>query len=105
MSNHISLEEWREKARTAAQLESAAHMLEEAKTAVLAQRKSQQGDIPDSHAERIVKASPQWHDYLERMVKAREAANLAEIEAKYLEMRLWEQRSMEARERAEMRLT
>lgn len=105
MSNHITLEQWRDQALNAEHLESAASMLEECKTAVLAQKKSQQGDIPDSHAERIVKASPQWHDYITKMVKAREAANLAKVETKYLDMRLWEQRSAEARERAEMRLT
>lgn len=101
-------EPWSEQFRVAAlkhaDLEAAAHMLEEAKTAVLAQRKAQQGDLPDSHSERIVKASPSWYDYIEKMVKARQAANLAKVEVDYIKMKFWEWQSANANNRVEARL-
>ena len=57
------------------ELDGAACLLEECKTAVLAQRMlALGGDKPVSHAEREVKASPEWTDYLTKMVEARSAA-------------------------------
>jgi len=103
-SNEPSSEQYRTMATRWVELDSAATMLEEAKTAVLAQKKSQQGDIPDSHAERIVKASPSWHDYMEKMVHARKQANLAKVEVDYIKMRYWEEAGMNADRRVEARL-
>jgi hypothetical protein len=100
---------WSERYRVAAkawvELEAAASLLEETKTAMLAQWMVKQGDIPVAHAERIVKASPQWHDFVTKMVKAREAANLAKVRLDYIRMKAWENNSEEATKRAEMRLT
>jgi len=75
---------------------AAAQLLEETKTAVLSQLKGRQGDIPDSHAERIVKASDEWTDYITTMVDARRRANLARVKYDALKARMSEQMSIEA---------
>lgn len=86
--------------------DAAARMLEECKTAFLEKRKNDlDPDLPDSHRERIVKASEEWRDYIVKMVRARTAANKAKINLEYVEMKGWENRSQEATKRAEMRLT
>ncbi len=90
--------------RTWVQLDAAATMLEEAKSAVLAQRMATLGDVPVTHAERTVKASREWEDYIKKMVKAREQANLAKVELEFIRMRAWEENSENATKRAEMRL-
>ena len=63
-------------------LDAAARLLEDPKSAVLAQRISQLlGEFPHySHAkaEAKVKASDAWHDYVQRVVAARTAANRAQ---------------------------
>lgn len=104
MSNEPYSEQYRVAAEAWSKLESAASMLEECKSAILSQRKIQQGDMPDNKAERNVKASPEWRDYIEKMVKAREAANLAKVKVEYLRMKFWEASSENANRRAEMRL-
>ena len=104
----MSNEPWSEQYRVAAlrhvELEAAANLLEESKTAVLAQKKAMQGDIPDSHAERIVKASSSWSDYITKMVESRKQANLAKVEVDYIKMRYWEEQSANANSRVEARL-
>ena len=45
-------------------MDGAARMLEESKTAVQSQMMKALGDKPAAHAERDVKASPEWADYL-----------------------------------------
>lgn len=105
MSNEPYSEQYRKAATRWASLEAAASLLEESKSAVMSQQMSAQGDIPVTHAERIVKASPQWKDYLEKMVKAREAANLAKIEMEFIRMRYWENQGDEATKRQELRMT
>lgn len=99
---------WSEQFRLAAKewsaLESAASLLEETKTAVLSQKMMQQGDMPVNKAERNVKASEEWRDYIERMVKAREAANLAKVKLEFIRMKYWEEAGEAASRRAEMKL-
>ena len=84
--------------------DAAARMLEECKSAFLEKRKTDLGDMPDSHAERIVKATEEWRDYIKCMVNAKTAANRAKVQLNYVEMRAWEERGAEANKRAEMRL-
>jgi hypothetical protein len=84
--------------------DSAARMLEEAKTAILSQHMKSYGDIPAAHSEREVKASDQWHDYIRKMVSARTAANKAKVEMEYRRMLFSEWMSADATKRAEMRL-
>src|SRR5688572_15538454 len=103
-SNEPFSDQWRQQALKANDLEAAASILEETRTAILAQRKSQLGDIADNKAERIVKASPEWMDYNKKMVKARQDANAAKIEADYLKMKYWEFAGDRADERTMARL-
>src|SRR3546814_417945 len=87
-----------------ADLDNAARMLDEGKTTYLAQQKALLGDIPDSHAEKQVKASEPWASYIKTMVRAKTQANKARIEVDYLKMQSQEQASAEAHARAERRL-
>lgn len=86
------------------ELDAAASLLEETKSAVLSQRMAALGDMPVSRAELTVKASPEWADYVTKMVKAREAANLAKVKVEWLRMKGMEQHAADATRRAEMRL-
>lgn len=97
---------YREAAMEWVDCDAAARMLEENKTAFLEKKKNDlDPDLPDSHRERIIKASAEWRDYLKKMVNAKTAANRAKVQLNYIEMKGWENRSMEATKRAEMRLT
>ena len=96
---------YREAAHRWADLDSASRMLEEGKSAVLAQRMAQLGDMPVSKAELTVKSSEFWSKYIKSMVNAKTAANKARIEMEYCKMVAWEQNSREAYERAELRMT
>ncbi len=82
--------------------EAAANVLEETKSAFLAEKKAGLGDIPDTHAERIVKASQEWRDFITAMCAARRAANHAKVRVEVLRMRFWEYNSAEATKRKEM---
>ena len=104
MSNQPISEQFRLSAKDWVEKDSAANLLEETKSAVLSQMMARLGDIPVSHAERTVKASEEWKDYITKMVKAREAANLAKVRCEYIRMKFHEQNSSEATKRAEMRL-
>jgi len=104
-SNQPYSEQVRIKALEWADLDAAARMLEEGKTTYLAQRMAVLGDIPVSKAEKQVKASPDWADYIKKMVKAKTRANVARIELEYIKMKSWENSGLEANKRAEMRLT
>ena len=104
MSNEYFSEQYRVAGKDWVEKDAAARMLEETKTAVLAQRKAALGDIPDSHAEKQVKASPEWMDFLEKMVDAKTAANLAKIKLEYIRMKNFEWQSANATARAERRM-
>ncbi len=97
-------EQWYEAADRWVALDAAAEMLTEGKSAYLSQRMAALGDIPVSKAELTVKASPEWADYIKKMVRAREQANLAKIEAEFLKMRFSEFMSKDANNRTEMRM-
>jgi hypothetical protein len=95
---------WHEAARKWVELEAAANLYEESKSSVLAQLMSKCGDMPVSRAEMTVKASDGWKEHIERIAKAREAANLAKVEVDYLRMRHSEAMSKEATDRLEAKL-
>ena len=103
-SNQPISEQYRTQAKQWVRMDAAARMLEEGKTTYLAQRMADLGDIAVSKAEKTVKASPQWADYIKKMVNAKTAANEARIEIEYLKMRSMEHQSFEATRRAEMKL-
>jgi hypothetical protein len=84
--------------------DSAASMLEETKSSVLAQMMAGQGDMPVSRAEMNVKASGEWREYVKSMVEAREKASLLKVQLEYIRMRFHEWQSHEATKRAEMKL-
>lgn len=84
--------------------DNAARMLEETKTAVLSQKMKALGDLPAAHAERDVKASPDWQEHIKEMVEARSRANKLKVQMEYIRMRFQEQSSFDANRRAEMRL-
>lgn len=102
--NHPLSEQYRLVAKAWAEEDGAARLLEETKTAVLSQRMKALGDVPAAHAERDVKASQEWHEFIETMVAARTRANLKKLQLKYLEMKFSEQQSFEATARAERRM-
>lgn len=98
-------EQYRLAAKDWVEKDGAARMLEETKTAVLAQRKKALGDIPDSHAEKEVKASEEWADFIKALVDARTAANLSRVRMEYCRMKFSEWVSLDATRRAEMKLS
>lgn len=101
-------EQYRLAAKEWCQFDAAANLLEESKSAVLSQmiNKQFQNDpkIALNRAETNAKGSQVWMEYITKMVKAREEANLAKIKVKWIEMRFSEQQSAEATARAESRL-
>ncbi|MGL5736010.1 MAG: hypothetical protein ACRCYS_14180 [Beijerinckiaceae bacterium] len=97
-------EQYRLAAREWVEMDAAARMLEEGKTTYLAQQKAALGDIPDSKAEKLVKASPQWADYIKKMVNTKTVANRQRVELDYLKMRHMERTSEEANARSERKL-
>lgn len=84
--------------------DAAASLLEETKTTFLNRRKSDLGDIADNKAERIVKSSPEWEDYVTKMVEARRIANLAKIHLEVVRMRYFKEQGENANARTEMRM-
>ena len=103
-SNQPISEQYRIAAKAWVDADSAARMLEESKTAVLSQKMKALGDVPAAHAERDVKASPEWHAWIKSMVEAKTAANLAKVKLEYIKMRFSEWQSTNADKRAEMRM-
>lgn len=99
---------WAEKYRLAgadwAEKEAAAQLLEDTKSAVMAQRQAMQGDIPVNRAEQIVKASPEWTQHVEKIVEARRQANLAKVELEAVRIAFSEWNNTEANARAEIKL-
>jgi len=87
-----------------ADAEAAADLLEQTKSAYLAKRMTALGDMPVSRAETLVKASPEWDDYLRKMCAAREKATLLKVQVEYVKMKFSERQSEEATRRAEARL-
>jgi hypothetical protein len=103
-SNRPISEQFRIVAKNWIDRDNAARMLEETKTAVLSQRMQALGDMPVSSAERTVKASPEWTDFIHSMVEARTAANRLKVQLEYIRMQSHEHQSYEATRRAEMKL-
>lgn len=97
-------EEYRIVAKQWVDQDNAARLLEETKTAVLSSSMAKLGDVPVAHAERAVKSSPEWTDFIKGMVEARTAANRLKVQLEYIRMKHAEQQSYEASKRAEMRL-
>ena len=86
------------------QKSAAADLLEECKSATLSQRMQLYADEPVNRAEMKVKSSDEWRDYLEKMVEARKAANIAKVKCEYLRMKFQEWSSAQANERLQAKL-
>jgi len=84
--------------------DAAASLLEESKSAMLAQRMAALGEMPVSKAEMQIKASDEWHEYIEKMVDERKKASLLKVQLEFIRMRFSEWQSHEATRRAEMKL-
>jgi hypothetical protein len=97
-------EQFRLVAKAWCDADGAARMLEECKTSTLSTMMKRLGDIPTAHAERDVKSSPEWQEYIKRMVEARTAANLKKLQMEYIRMKQQEWISADANARAERKL-
>ena len=97
-------EQYRITAKKWIDADAAASLLEETKSAFLAKRMIALGDMPVSRAEMTIKASPEWSDYISKMVRAREQASLLKVQLEYIRMKFGEWNSETATKRAEMRL-
>ena len=84
---------------------AAASLLEETKSAVLAQKMAMLGsDIPVSRAEMAIRSSQEWHDHIVSMVEARKKSNILKVRYEALKARLQEWQSQEANERVRARI-
>ena len=87
-----------------AEAEAHASILEDTKSAVLAEKMQSLGDMPVSKAEMIVKGSQEWRGELLSITTARQAANRLKVQMEYIRMKFMEWQSENATKRAEMRL-
>jgi hypothetical protein len=84
--------------------DAAADILEELKSATLAQLITELGDMPVNRAETKVKSDVEWQAYIRSMVEARQKANRLKVQMEYLRMKFQEWSSHEATKRTEARL-
>lgn len=99
----LTAEEW-------VDAESAAHLLEELKGPTLEQKKADvinkhMGQMAENKAERIVKSSKDWEDYIKGMCTRRTEAIRLKMKLEYIRMRHSEWMARDATQRAEMKLT
>ena len=92
-------EQFLRQAETWCDLEAAASLLEETKSAVLSQKMQAHGDIPVNRAEMLVKGSDDWKQYLSDIVRARKAANKAKVRLEYFRILHSEWVSQQANDR------
>ncbi|MES2602122.1 MAG: hypothetical protein V4602_15070 [Pseudomonadota bacterium] len=97
-------EQYRIVARKWVDADAAASLLEDTKSAFLSQRMQANADLPVNRAEAMIKGSPEWADFIDKMVAARKQANLLKVQLEYLKMKFSEWQSENATKRAEMRL-
>ena len=84
--------------------DAAAEILEQVKSAFLSQRMQLMAGQPLNRAEAMVKSSPEWRDYIEKMVNARKRANLLKVQMETLRMKHREWVGEDANRRVEARL-
>lgn len=88
--------------------EKAASLMEETRTAVLSEMISKvigyNLSMPYNKAELSAKSSPEYKEFVEKMVELRGEANLLKVKMEYLRMVFQERSSAEATARAERRL-
>lgn len=89
---------------------AAAELLEETKSANLAEMilnyKAEQGEpVPHNQAETAVKASADWKEFVAEMVEARRMANRYKVQMEYIRMKFSEWQSLNANARQERQLS
>lgn len=105
MNENLPLsEQYRVIAKLWVSADAAANLLEESKSAFLAQLMAALGDMPVSRAELQVKSGGEWERYIGEMVEARKEASLLKVQLEFTRMKFSEWQSAEASKRAEMRL-
>jgi hypothetical protein len=97
-------DQWSEIAHAHVEAEAAAQILEETKSAVLAQMMSKLGDMPVSKAEMQAKASSEWDRHVRSIVRARQEANRLRVQRDYIKMRFQEWISADANNRTAAKL-
>ena len=97
-------EEFRLVARAWVEADKAASIFEESKSAVLSQMMMKRGDMPVSKAEMQVKGSPEWQEYIDKMVDARSEANLKKVQLEYIRLKFAEWQSADANARRERQM-
>lgn len=97
-------EQFRITAKKWVDAEAAASLLEDTKSAYLSERTQAHADLAHNKAEALVKASPEWRDFISKMIAARKQANLLKVQLEYLRMKFSEWQSENATRRAEMRI-
>ncbi len=97
-------EQFRIVAKSWVDAEAAASLLEDTKSAMLAEAMLQLGDMPVSKAEMFVKGSDKWRDELRSIATHRQVANRLKVQMEYIRMKFMEWQSENATKRAEMRL-
>jgi hypothetical protein len=97
-------EQYRVVAKQWVDADSAATILEDTKSAVMAERMLAMGEMAVNKAEALVKASPDWKRHVEAIGNARRAANRLKVQMEYLRMKFSEWQSHEATKRTEARL-
>lgn len=103
-SNQPWSEQFRLVAKRWVDAEAAASLLEDTKSAVLAEKVQGHSDKPVNRAEALVKASPEWKDHVTKIVNARKEANRLKVQMEFIRMKFNEWQSANATKRAEMRL-
>ena len=102
-------ESFRLTAREYADADAAASLLEELKSVTLEKLKSEliaeKGDMPDNKAERMVKASRAWEEYVRNMCVQRARATKLRLKLEWTRMKFSEWQALDATARAEMRLS
>lgn len=78
---------------------AAANLLEDCKSAFLAEKMLLHADLAVSRQESLVKASEEWKEYIRKCVAARKRADLAKVRMETVRMRFSEWQSEEANER------
>lgn len=101
------MEEWSEVYRLAGEewsdLEAAASLLEDTKSAFLAEKISILGDMPVNRAEQTVKSTREWKERIEQTIEARRLANRAKVKLESIRIQIMQWNNDEANKRAEMK--
>lgn len=98
-------EEFRLVAKAWVDAQAAADLLEDTKSAVLAQMMLALDDKSMSAKEMRAKASQEWHEHLEVINNARKEANLKKVQMEYVRMRFSEWMAIDATQRNERRMS